>query len=90
MSEIDLHVNGESHTVDVEPDTPLIYVLRNHLKLIGPKLGCGQEQCGACVVLVDGEATNSCVRAASEFASTKIVTIEGLAEGSELSPVQKA
>ncbi|MDP6259203.1 MAG: (2Fe-2S)-binding protein [Rhodospirillales bacterium] len=90
MSEIDLHVNGESHTVDVEPDTPLIYVLRNHLKLTGPKLGCGQEQCGACVVLVDGEATNSCVRAVSEFASTKIVTIEGLAEGSELSPVQKA
>jgi len=90
MSQLNLHVNGEVHTIDVDPDTPLIYVLRNHLKLTGPKLGCGQEQCGACVVLVDGEATNSCVRAASEFEDTKIVTIEGLAEGGELSPVQQA
>jgi nicotinate dehydrogenase subunit A len=90
MFELNLDVNGEAHVIDVDPDTPLIYVLRNHLKLTGPKLGCGQEQCGACVVLVDGEATNSCVRAASEFEGTKIVTIEGLAEGGELSPVQQA
>ena len=90
MSELNLHVNGEAHVIDVDPDTPLIYVLRNHLQLTGPKLGCGQEQCGACVVLVDGEATNSCVRAASEFEGAKIVTIEGLAEGGELSPVQQA
>jgi aerobic-type carbon monoxide dehydrogenase small subunit (CoxS/CutS family) len=90
MSKINLHVNGEMHALDTDPDTPLIFVLRSHLNLTGPKLGCGQEQCGACVVLVDGEATNSCVRAASEFEGQKIVTIEGLSEGESLSPVQEA
>lgn len=90
MTAIHLKVNGETHEVDVDPDTPLIFVLRNHLDLTGPKLGCGQEQCGACVVLVDGEATNSCVRAASEFQGRDIVTIEGLTEDGGLSPVQQA
>jgi len=90
MTVIHLQVNGTAHEIDVDPDTPLIFILRNHLNLTGPKLGCGQEQCGACVVLVDGEATNSCVRAASEFEGRDIVTIEGLAENRNLSAVQQA
>ncbi|MDH3242704.1 MAG: (2Fe-2S)-binding protein [Alphaproteobacteria bacterium] len=87
---IHLKVNGETREIDADPDTPLIFVLRNQLNLTGPKLGCGQEKCGACVVLVDGVATNSCVRAASEFQGQDIVTIEGLAENGDLSAVQKA
>ncbi len=90
MTAIHLTVNGKTHDIDAEPDTPLIYVLRNQLNLTGAKLGCGQEKCGACVVLVDGVATNSCVRAASEFAGRDIVTIEGLAEDGRLSAVQQA
>jgi nicotinate dehydrogenase subunit A len=90
MSKINLLVNGETHQIDADPDTPLIFVLRNHLGLTGPKLGCGQEQCGACVILVDGEATNSCVRAASEFEGQEIVTIEGLSKGGVLNSIQKA
>ena len=90
MSSLILHVNGVKREIEVDPDTPLIFVLRNHLGLKGPKLGCGQEQCGACVVLVDGEATNSCVRAASEFKGHKIVTIEGLSKNGNLNPVQQA
>ena len=90
MDPLILHVNGTTHEIHVDYDTPLIFVLRNHLGLTGPKLGCGQEQCGACVVLVDGEATNSCVRAASEFREQKIITIEGLSEGGNLNSVQQA
>ena len=90
MSSLVLYVNGATHEINVDPDTPLIFVLRNHLGLTGPKLGCGQEQCGACVVLVDGKATNSCVRAASEFKGNKIMTIEGLSKDGELNRVQKA
>ncbi|UCH75985.1 MAG: (2Fe-2S)-binding protein [Rhodospirillales bacterium] len=90
MTAIRLQVNGTAQEIEADPDTPLIFVLRNHLGLTGPKLGCGQEQCGACVVLVDGVATNTCVRAASEFAGAEIVTIEGLAENGALSPVQQA
>jgi len=90
MAGIRLQVNGTAHEIDADPETPLIFVLRNHLNLTGPKLGCGQEQCGACVVLVDGEATNSCVRAASGFEGRDIVTIEGLAENGGLSAVQQA
>ena len=90
MSSLVLHVNGVKHQIEADPDTPLIFVLRNHLGLSGPKLGCGQEQCGACVGLVDGEATNSCVRAASEFIEHKIITIEGLSKDGELNFVQQA
>jgi aerobic-type carbon monoxide dehydrogenase small subunit (CoxS/CutS family) len=89
MSLLILKVNGKDHKINADPDTPLIFILRNHLGLKGPKLGCGQEQCGACVVLVDGVATNSCVRAASEFEEHEIVTIEGLSQNGELSPVQR-
>jgi aerobic-type carbon monoxide dehydrogenase small subunit (CoxS/CutS family) len=75
-----LTVNGEPREVDIDPSTPLIYVLRNDLGLKGTKLGCGLEQCGACAVLVDGESVLSCNRAASEFTGHKIVTIEGLGD----------
>ena len=90
MVTFNLNVNGTSHKIEEESDTPLIFVLRNHLKLKGPKLGCGQEQCGACVVLVNGEAENSCVRAASEFEGDEIITVEGLSENGKLSLVQRA
>jgi aerobic-type carbon monoxide dehydrogenase small subunit (CoxS/CutS family) len=74
-----LRVNGETHEIDADPATPLIFVLRNTLGLTGVKLGCGLEQCGACAVLADGQSTLSCSKGISEFAGKDIVTIEGLA-----------
>lgn len=79
MGAFTLRVNGVVHQVEAEPATPLIFVLRGQLGLMGPKLGCGLEQCGACAVLVDGESTLSCVRAVSEFENADIVTVEGMA-----------
>lgn len=73
-----LRINGEDRRIASDPDTPLIYVLRDELRLKGAKLGCGLEQCGACAVLVDGRAALSCVAAADSFAGRDIVTIEGL------------
>lgn len=73
-----LCINGETHDVADDPDTPLIYVLRDTLKLKGTKLGCGLEQCGACAVLVDGEVRLSCVSPAGTFEGQKITTIEGV------------
>lgn len=90
MAKISLKVNGETHEVDCDPATPLIYVLRNQLELVGAKLGCGLEQCGACAVLVDGEHTLSCVRAASEFDGADITTVEGLAKDGQPSALQRA
>ena len=90
MARMTLQVNGAAHEVEAEPDTPLLFVLRNQLGLTGAKLGCGLEQCGACAVLVDGEAMLSCVRAAPEFAGRQIVTAEGLAAEGRLSDVQRA
>ena len=58
---INLNVNGKAHTVDADPDTPLLYILRNDLALNGPKFGCGLGECGACTVIIDGEATRSCI-----------------------------
>jgi aerobic-type carbon monoxide dehydrogenase small subunit (CoxS/CutS family) len=86
---IKLNVNGETHEIASDPETPLIYVLRNRLGLVGTKLGCGREQCGACAVLVDGEPVLSCVRAASEFEGISIVTLEGLTDDDTLSDVQR-
>ena len=85
-----LNVNGNVHEVDAEPDTPLLWALREQLGLTGTKYGCGIAQCGACTVHIDGVATRSCVRPLSSLSSTeKIVTIEGLSpDGSH--PVQKA
>src|SRR5690606_38818150 len=76
--------------VDVEPSTPLLYVLRNDLDLHGPRFGCGLGQCGACTVIVKGEAVRSCVRPVSSVAGAEITTLEGLAEGGRLHPVQQA
>jgi len=80
---LSLHVNGQTHQITSDPDTPLIYVLRDELKLKGTKLGCGLEQCGACAVLVDGQVTLSCVSAVEIFDNKTITTIEGI-RGSEL------
>ena len=90
MGKLALTVNGAVHEVEADPATPLIYVLRNRLGLMGAKLGCGLEQCGACAVIADGEKVLSCVRAVSEFESSEIVTVEGLAGDGDLNPVQRA
>jgi isoquinoline 1-oxidoreductase alpha subunit len=86
---ISLIVNGSAYTVDVEPETPLLWVLRDSLKLTGTKFGCGIAQCGACTVLIDGQATRSCSIPASAVAGKTVTTIEGLsADGTH--PVQLA
>jgi aerobic-type carbon monoxide dehydrogenase small subunit (CoxS/CutS family) len=85
-----LRVNGRAHTVDVEPSTPLLYVLRNDLDLSGPKFGCGLGQCGACTVLINGEAVRSCIRPVSQVQNAEITTLEGLAKDGQLHPIQQA
>jgi nicotinate dehydrogenase subunit A len=85
-----LNVNGRSHTVDAEPARPLLVVLRDELALTGAKYGCGEGACGACTVLVDGEATRSCVTPVAEVAGQRITTVEGLEEKGTLHPVQQA
>jgi nicotinate dehydrogenase subunit A len=87
---ISLDVNGKKHAVDVSPDTPLLYVLRNDFGLNGPKFGCGLGQCGACTVLMDGTAVRSCVTTVAQAAGRKIVTLEGLGSPEKLHPLQKA
>lgn len=84
-----LNVNGRPHEVDVEPDMPLLWVLRDHLGLLGAKYGCGVASCGSCTVLVDGAAVRSCVMMAAKAVGKKVVTIEGLAPG-RLHPLQEA
>lgn len=87
---MDLLVNGQPHRVSVEPDAALLYVLRDHLDLTGAKYGCGEGQCGACTVLVDGTATRSCITPVSAVAGKQVLTIEGLADAARLHPVQEA
>ena len=89
MSKITLKVNGKSTTVDVEPTTPLLYVLRNDLNLHGPKFGCGLGQCGACTVIVNGAAVRSCITPTSSV-KAEITTLEGLAHNGKLHPLQQA
>src|SRR5438445_6218529 len=89
MSKITLKVNGASHTVDVEPSTPLLYILRNDLDLRGPRFGCGLGQCGACTVIINGVATRSCITPVSGVKS-EVTTLEGLAKNGKLHPVQQA
>jgi aerobic-type carbon monoxide dehydrogenase small subunit (CoxS/CutS family) len=89
MSDVTLRVNGELHTVVVDPAAPLLYVLRNDLGLRGPRFGCGLGQCGACTVLVDGTPVRSCVTPVSNAAG-EITTLEGLSKDGELHPVQQA
>lgn len=88
--EIVLVVNGKAHTIQTEPETPLLYVLRNDLGLAGPHFGCGEEKCGACMVLVGDTAKQSCKLPISEVGKTRITTLEGLMEEGELHPVQRA
>ena len=73
-----LTVNGAKKTITVDPDTPLLFVLRNELNLTGPKMGCGIAQCGACAVLLDGEEIRSCITPVSEVTGKQVTTIEGL------------
>jgi isoquinoline 1-oxidoreductase alpha subunit len=87
---IKLTVNGKSRTVDAEPDTPLLWVIREQIGLTGTKYGCGVSQCGACTVHLDGAAVRSCAIPASAAVGKKIMTIEGLASGSILHKVQQA
>jgi aerobic-type carbon monoxide dehydrogenase small subunit (CoxS/CutS family) len=90
MGALTLTINGEPRNVDVPSDESLLSVLRNRLDLTGTKYGCGEGQCGACTVLLDGRAARSCQTPVSQAAGKKITTIEGLATGSELHPVQAA
>ena len=87
---VGLHVNGRSHTLTIDPRTTLLDALREHLALIGPKKGCDQGQCGACTVIVNGERINSCLTLAVMHAADEITTIEGLANGDDLHPMQAA
>lgn len=80
MAAFNLHINNREYTVDAAPDTPLLWVLRDHLGLVGTKYGCGIAVCGACTVHVNGEATRSCVLPVSAVGAAKITTIEGLSE----------
>jgi isoquinoline 1-oxidoreductase alpha subunit len=87
---ITLNINGTSHTVDVEPETPLLWVLRDNINMTGTKYGCGIAQCGACTVHVDGQPTKSCSIPASFAVGKRVTTIEGLTRDGKLHPVQQA
>jgi nicotinate dehydrogenase subunit A len=87
---INLKVNGASRSIDAEPDTPLLYVLRNDFELNGAKFGCGLAQCGACTVLINGVATRSCVTPISQIGEREVTTLEGLGTLAKLHPLQQA
>jgi aerobic-type carbon monoxide dehydrogenase small subunit (CoxS/CutS family) len=90
MAIIKLNVNGRAHSVDVDPATPLLYILRNDLDLSGPRFGCGLAQCGACTVLLKGAAVRSCLMPVSSAEGAAVTTLEGLSSGGRLDPVQQA
>jgi aerobic-type carbon monoxide dehydrogenase small subunit (CoxS/CutS family) len=89
MSNITLKVNGKAHTLDIDPATPLLYILRNDIGLRGPRFGCGLGQCGACTVIINGVATRSCITPTSSVKS-EVTTLEGLAKAGKLHPIQQA
>ena len=89
MSDVQLTVNGSTSTVDIDPSTPLLYILRNDLGVRGPRFGCGLGQCGACTVIIDGRAVRSCVTPTSGVQGA-ITTLEGLSEEGRLHPIQQA
>ncbi|MBX2897956.1 MAG: (2Fe-2S)-binding protein [Cyclobacteriaceae bacterium] len=89
MATINLTVNGKKQSVDIDPATPVLWVLRDHLNLVGTKYGCGMAQCGACTIHLDGKAMRSCVLPVSSVGAQEITTIEGLSEKGD-HPVQKA
>lgn len=90
MSTLRLAINGRSYSVDTDPQTSLLTVLRENLDLTGSKYGCGEGMCGACTVLIDGKAQRSCITRVGSVAEKQITTIEGLATGEQLHPVQQA
>src|SRR3990172_935918 len=90
MSNITLRVNGRAQTLDVDPSTPLLYILRNDLGLQGPRFGCGLGQCGACTVIIRGAAVRSCIIPTSTIQGAEITTLEGLAKNGTLHPIQQA
>jgi len=90
MSVLNLKVNGQSHSLDVDPATPLLYVLGDDLGLRGPKFGCGLGQCGACTVIVKGQTVRSCITPVSAVAGSEITTLEGLGTTDKPHPIQKA
>jgi nicotinate dehydrogenase subunit A len=85
-----LNVNGRAYTTEVDSESSLLFVLRDHLDLTGSKYGCGEGQCGACTVLIDGKSRRSCITRVDDVAQRQITTIEGLAQGDHLHPVQQA
>ena len=90
MPRIELHINGANHPVETDADRSLLSVLRDDLDLTGAKYGCGEGQCGACTVLIDGRATRSCVTEVGKVAGKQITTIEGLGQSGRLHPLQEA
>jgi nicotinate dehydrogenase subunit A len=90
MARIPLKVNGKAQSVDAEPDMPLLYALRNDLKLNGAKFGCGLAQCGACTVIMDGNAIRSCVTPMSAVQNKSITTLEGLGSTKKMHKIQQA
>src|SRR6185369_17684451 len=90
MARVALRVNGKAQSVDVDTDTPLLYVLRNELQLNGPKFGCGLGQCGACTVVIDGNAVRSCQMPVSAVGNRAITTLEGLGTTKNMHKIQQA
>jgi nicotinate dehydrogenase subunit A len=90
MSLLSLKVNGKTHSLEVDPTTPLLYVLSDDLGLRGPKFGCGLGQCGSCTVLVKGQAVRSCITAVESVQGVEIITLEGLGTIDKPHPIQKA
>ena len=89
MANFKLKINGKEYQVDVDPSTPMLWVLRDHLNLVGTKFGCGVAQCGACTIHVDGEAVRSCITSVDSVGIKEITTIEGLSQNGD-HPLQKA
>ncbi len=90
MARISLRVNGKSQVVDTDPETPLLYVLRDDLKLNGPKFGCGLGQCGSCAVIINGYAVRSCQVPVKDLGNRAVTTLEGLGMMKKMHPIQKA
>jgi len=90
MARISLQVNGKTQVLDVDPETPLLYVLRNDLQLNGPKFGCGLAQCGACTVIINGNAIRSCVTPVSTAQNHSVTTLEGLGSTKKMHKIQQA
>jgi nicotinate dehydrogenase subunit A len=90
MKQITIKVNNREHTVEVDPDTPLLFVLNDDLELHGPRFGCGLAQCGACTVMMQGKAVRSCVMPVGAVGAAEVTTLEGLGTAEKLHPIQQA